>query len=329
MVLRSSAMGDVAMLPHALRALKSAYPDVRLTVVTQKLFQPFFAGLDVEFLYIDIKNEHKGIAGLWRLARQAKRLGVDSFADVHDVLRSKIFRFFMWVQGVKVRKIRKGRFAKWLRMGSGNSECVQPLKHTVIRYCDTIRRFGFEFDNPLPPAKPKMENPMGEKSGVWVGVAPFSAHKGKIYPLDKMREVVASLSRSCERVFIHSGGGEELEYATSLEQEFENVTALFGKLRFKGELELISHLDCIISMDSLAMHMASLVNTPVVSVWGATHPKLGFLGYGCSEEGIVQINDLSCRPCSVYGKKPCKHGDYRCMERISPQEILHRVENLM
>lgn len=75
-----------------------------------------------------------------------------------------------------------------------------------------------------------------------------------------------------------------------MEREHPNVTALWGRVRFAGELDLIANLDCVVSMDSLAMHMASLVATPVVSVWGATHPALGFLGYGCPPEGVVQLD---------------------------------------
>ncbi len=328
LVIRSSAMGDVAMLPHALRPLRAACPDLKITVVTRKLFAPFFAGLDVDFLYIDPKGEHKRPSGLWRLAREAKRLGVDAVADCHDVLRSQLFRLFMRLRGVRVESIHKGRFAKWLRMGS-SSECVQPLKHSVIRYCDTIRRLGLSFGDPTPAPKPQMTNPMGEKQGRWVGVAPFSAHPGKIYPLDSMSRVIEALSKQYDRVFIHSGGGEELKFAQAQESKYGNVTALNGRLDLKGELELISHLDCVVSMDSLVMHMASLVATPVVSIWGATHPKLGFLGYGCAPEGVVQRDDLTCRPCSVYGKKACKYKDYRCMTGIKPEEIVERVEQLI
>ena len=114
-----------------------------------------------------------------------------------------------------------------------------------------------------------------------------------------------------------------------MEQTYPNVTALCGRAGLAEETDLIAHLDCVVSMDSLVMHLASLTATPVVSVWGATHPKMGFLGYGCTTEGIVQRSDLSCRPCSVYGKKPCKFGDYRCLSGIEPQEIADRVELLL
>ena len=127
---------------------------------------------------------------------------------------------------------------------------------------------------------------------------------------------------------LHSGGGEEAEFARRMEALYPNVTALYGKIKLGDEMNLISNLDCVVSMDSLVMHLASLMATPTVSVWGATHPGLGFLGYGFGQEGVLQT-DFACRPCSVYGKKPCKYGDYRCIWSIEPQMILDRVERLV
>ena len=127
---------------------------------------------------------------------------------------------------------------------------------------------------------------------------------------------------------VHSGGGEEAEFARRMEALYPNVTALYGKIKLGDEMNLISNLDCVVSMDSLVMHLASLMATPTVSVWGATHPGLGFLGYGFGQEGVLQT-DFACRPCSVYGKKPCKYGDYRCIWSIEPQMILDRVERLV
>ena len=91
------------------------------------------------------------------------------------------------------------------------------------------------------------------------------------------------------------------------------------------ELILISHLDVMISMDSANMHLASLVGTRVVSVWGATHPYCGFLGWNQKEEDAVQNTELECRPCSVFGNKPCHRGDFECMNSISPNAIIERL----
>ena len=296
LVIRTSAMGDVAMLPHALRALKEAYPEVKVTVATKSLFHPFFDGVDVDFLDIETRRTHRGIRGAIRFAREAAELKIDAVADMHNVLRSKMVRAADHLRGIPGSVIHKGRIEKYMRLGRG-SEGVKPLKHTVIRYCDVFRRLGFDFPDPRPAEKRPRPNPMGEKQGIWIGFAPFSAQPGKTYP-EKL---------SAEAVRLLSGR---------------------GKIKLGDEMNLISNLDCVVSMDSLVMHLASLMATPTVSVWGATHPGLGFLGYGFGQEGVLQT-DFACRPCSVYGKKPCKYGDYRCIWSIEPQMILDRVERLV
>ncbi len=319
-------MGDVAMLPHALRALREAYPELKITVATQAMFKPFFRGLDVDFLEVQVKKEHHSAAGIWRLAREARRRGVDAVADVHDVLRSLVFDLSMTLHGIRSARIRKGRIDKQHALQVKGD--FPPLKHSVVRYCDTFRRLGFQFEDPTPPVKPRLENPMGEKKGLWVGFAPFSAHPGKTYPEAQSRRLVELLAARYDRVFIHGGGGNEQLFAEEMERLYPNVTALFGKVRFAGEMEVMSHEDCLVSMDSMAMHMASLVATPVVSVWGATHPNLGFLGWGCSLDNALQA-DMDCRPCSVFGAKPCKYGDYRCLTAITPERIVEQIEKVV
>ena len=327
LVLRTSAMGDVAMLPHALRALMSAYPDLRVTVATRPMFKPFFEGLGVDFLDVDLKGVHHSLRGMWRLAAEARRLGVDAVADVHDVLRSRAFRLSMTLHGIPVAFIHKGRAEKrrFIRCGSRGME---PLRHTVLRYCDTFRRLGFVFDDPEPVRRQERPDPFGPKEGVWVGFAPFSAQRGKTYPEELSREAVRLLAERYDRVFIHGGGGGEQRFAEEMERTYPNVTALFGKVGLDGEMDLIADLDCVVSMDSLVMHLASLVATPVVSVWGATHPGLGFLGYGCSAEHAVQA-DMACRPCSVFGNRPCRYGDFRCIASVAPERIVDEVARLL
>ena len=329
-VMRLSALGDVAMLSHTLRAFKEEYPSVKITVVTRALCRPFFEGLEVEIFEVDTKGRHKGLKGEWRLLRDLIGLGIDAFADAHGVLRSMQLRWLMRFAGRRVERIRKGRIEKWFRVGY-NSHNGVPLKHSVVRYCDVLRRMGFEFENPAPVLREEAlqrPNPMGEKSGKWVGVAPFSAHKGKTYPEAMSEELVGLLASEYERVFIHSGGGSEAEFAQRMETKHKNVTALYGKVKLGDELNLIAHLDCIVSMDSVAMHMASLTATPVVSIWGATHPALGFLGWGCDERGVLQ-EEMKCRPCSVYGERKCRSGSYKCLKVITPQMVADKVKELV
>lgn len=326
--MRFSALGDVAMLPHAVRALKSAYPDLKVTVLTKEFLKPLFDGLDVNLMFADFKGAHKGMAGLWRLAGEIKAAGVDAIADMHGVHRSRILSHMCRLRGfIPSKTIHKGRIDKWFRVGYGNHN-AKPLKHTVTRYCGVLRRMGYVFPKPEPATKPMLVNPMGEKKGTWIGFAPFSAHAGKTYPKDMSEELIALLSQRYDRVFIHSGGGEEAKFAESMEAKYSNVTALWSRLKMSQERDLISHLDCVITMDSFVMHLASLVATPAVTIWGATHPEFGFLGYGLDEKGVLQV-ELPCRPCSVYGKKPCKGGTYKCLRAITPQMVVDKLEEML
>ena len=133
---------------------------------------------------------------------------------------------------------------------------------------------------------------------------------------------------SC-RIFLFGGGKDEIDQINILADTFQqcvNASTILGDL--KKELILMSHLDVMISMDSANMHLASLVNVPVVSIWGATHPFAGFMGWNQNQKNAVQI-DLPCRPCSIFGNKPCMRGDYACMKNISPEMVLERVEDIL
>lgn len=329
LVLRLSAMGDVAMLPHAVGALKSACPNVRVTIVSKPQFRPFFEGLDVDFLPVDTRGRHHGLKGLLTLAKEMHRTGADAFADEHGVLRSAVLRVLLRLRGLKVVRIDKGKREKRWALATGNAEGPW-LKHTVTRYCDTLRKLGFDFPDPPKAAKISRPNPLPQfAAATMVGFAPFSAHRGKSCPDNIRRRITELLSSRFDRLFIHSGGGAEADFALEMEQKYPNVTAIHGKVKGLGEeMDLISNLDCMVSMDSLTMHLAALTATPVVSIWGATHPKLGFLGYGCGTEGIVQT-DMECRPCSTYGGRECRFGTYACMESISPEEVAARVEAII
>ena len=132
-----------------------------------------------------------------------------------------------------------------------------------------------------------------------------------MYPLEQMEQVVRMLSEKGESVVLF-GSKEEANILDEWAKKFQGVTSVAGKYTLREELDVIRGLRVMVSLDSANMHLASLVGTRVVSIWGATHPHLGFLGFGQKEEDCVQ-RDLPCRPCSVYGKKACRYGDYRCL----------------
>jgi ADP-heptose:LPS heptosyltransferase len=118
---------------------------------------------------------------------------------------------------------------------------------------------------------------------------------------------------------------KETETLQKWEQQIPNTKSLSGKLSLTEELNKIAELEVMISMDSANMHLASLVGTRCVSIWGATHPYAGFLGFGQKEEDVIQVEDLTCRPCSVFGDKECYRGDWACLEEFDIQKVVDRI----
>ncbi len=334
LIIRFSAMGDVAMMVPVVKALRADNPQLKITILTRAFFQPFFRDIEnIGFLTPDFKGRHKGIAGMIRLYRDICACGVTHVADLHDVIRTKELRLLLRLFGKRVSVIDKGRADKRALTRKFRKFMVQ-LKPTVQRYREAILRLRFRFREPIPvqrmelPIPQAMLSAAGEKKGRWIGVAPFAQHKGKIYPTQLSDELISLLAAEYERVFVFGGGPYEREFAECMEERHSGVISVIGKIRLSEELDLIANLDLMVSMDSSAMHMASLVGTPVVSVWGATHPYAGFYGFGQDPEGAVQL-DMSCRPCSVYGNKQCLYGDYRCLSQIPPQMIVDRVRMML
>ena len=338
LVFRFSAMGDVAMTVPVLYSLAKAYPELQITIVSRVAFQPFFESLsdNISFIAADLYGKHKGLRGLFRLFKELHRMKFDAVADLHDVLRTFFLRFCFRLTGTPVEHIDKGRKEK-KALTRRKNKVRRPLQTTFDRYTKVFQKLGFTFplhfnsifENKTPA--PSLYLPYtGEKGGNrWLGIAPFAKHAGKMYPLEKMEKVVASLSQETNlQIFLLGGGKQEIEILTDWEKKYPNTIMLAGKLKLKNELALISQLDVMISMDSANMHMASLTHTPVISIWGATHPWCGFMGWNQSIENAIQI-DLPCRPSSIFGNKPCYRKDYACLNQISPEMILERIRQFL
>ena len=314
---RFSAFGDVAMIVPVLKEFLSQNPDTEIVFVSRKNFADLFDGVErLTFRGVNL-DDYKGVFGLRKLVKELnKEFQPKYVADLHDVLRSKIMTVFFKLRRKKTSTLDKGRAEKKLLTRKEN-KVKKPLKPTTERYADVFRKLGFTLK--LPHQLPINSQ---QKSGI--GFAPFAQHEGKMLPIEKSLELVKTLSKN-HPVYLFGGGKKEVEVLSKWEQELENVTSLAGKLSLKEELKKIAELELMISMDSANMHLASLVGTRVISVWGATHYFAGFLGYGQSENDIVEIADLECRPCSIFGNKPCYRGDYACLNQIEISEILKKI----
>ncbi|WP_228433315.1 glycosyltransferase family 9 protein [Chryseobacterium arthrosphaerae] len=316
---RFSAFGDVAMTVPVFREFLEQNPGVEIIMVSRKNFEALFAGIpNVRFKGIDL-DDYKGFFGLRRLSNELiKEFNPDCIANLHDVIRTKILDKIYVRKGFKVFKIDKGKEEKEHLTDVWNLEKVQ-LKKTVERYADVFRDMGFRVE-----LSNRLRSVSEHKSGI--GFAPFAQHKGKMLPLEKSYELARILAKK-HTVYFFGGGKKETETLAQWEQQIPNTKNLSGKLNLTEELNKIAELELMISMDSANMHLASLMGTRCISIWGATHPYAGFLGFGQSEDDVVQVKDLSCRPCSVFGDKECYRGDWACLEEFDIQKVVDRVNS--
>ncbi|MDR3181086.1 MAG: glycosyltransferase family 9 protein [Prevotellaceae bacterium] len=318
LVLRFSALGDVAMVAATLHEIAAAYRGVEFMMVSQPFMSPLFKGSDnVSCIEADIHGRYKGLWGLWKLFLKLRDLRPDVVADLHDVLRTKVLRFLFRISGVKIEKIDKGRKEK-RRLTRRKHKELRPLKSMIERYREILNAAVGEQD--VNVEYHWAWTPVVQKGGgKRLGIAPFARYKGKCYPTSRMEKIVAYFAGHEDmEVYLFGGGEKEVKVLSEWEKKY-HVVSMAGKMPLGNELIELSCMDTVLSMDSANMHLASFVGVPVVSVWGATHPFAGFTGWKQAPENCMQI-ELACRPCSVFGNKPCHRGDYTCMN--IPEEFL-------
>jgi len=342
LVIRFSALGDVAMAVPVVWALATQYPDIRITVLSRAFARPLFDDLapNVNFMEADLKKEYRGIRGLNALYRRLTAKQFTKVADLHDVLRSEYLRMRFNVGRYRVEHIKKHRKLRRQLM-SPHKRQIQPLPSSFNNYAEVFARLGYPVDiSKFRSIFPKeggnlnmLPKEIGPKKSFeqWIGIAPFAAHLGKIYPPELMIQVITQLIETYPkaRFFLFGRGKQEDVFFPQWTTNYPNLLNVgnFCESMYQ-ELILMSHLDVMISMDSANMHLASLTGTPVVSIWGATHPIAGFLGFNQQAENIIQI-ELECRPCSIFGNKPCRRGDYACLNSIPPKRIVDRIKTLI
>jgi len=325
LVIRLSSLGDIAITIPVLYSLAKKYPDDHFLMLTRSAWQSIFVNKpsNVTIFPVDTTDRHKGIIGIVRLLHelapviQTKEVKV---ADLHGVVRSFLIDCYFRLKGKPVAIIDKGRKEK-RELIRRKHKIMKPLKTTVDRYREVFEKLGY--DSSLCFTGLFSEKPM--KKQIRIGIAPFAKHKGKTYPLEQMEEVVRRLNESLNLQITLWGSPQERGCLENWTEKYRNATSVAGKMPLQDELVLMNQMDVMVSMDSANMHLASLVNTPVVSIWGATHPHLGFYGFNQSESNAVQT-DLPCRPCSTFGKKPCYRGDYACLKQIAPEKIVEKIE---
>lgn len=333
-VIRLSAMGDVAMTVPVIGAFVEQNPEVKITFVSRPFFKPFFDGIEnVTFFEVDLKKRHKGFFGLFKLYYDLSKLKIDAVADLHNVLRSKVVRTLFALNGKKVAYTDKGRKEK-KELTRTKNKIFKPVKSMFERHVETFKQLGFSVDLNAPnfPEKAILSDEILSISGKnenfkWIGIAPFAQYESKVYPQDLMQKVIDEVaSESNNKIFLFGGGKKEIAKLNSFSINKENVIVIAGKLKFKEELQLISNLDVMLSMDSGNAHIAAMLGVKVITLWGATHPFAGFAPFNQPINNCL-VSDREkypLLPSSIYGNKEVD-GYEDAMRTISIESIIKLI----
>ncbi|MGB0260096.1 MAG: glycosyltransferase family 9 protein [Flavobacteriaceae bacterium] len=329
MIFRFSAMGDVAMLLPVLRCLYQQNPGIQVTLVTRKHLNPIFKEfLELQIINPDFESGHKGFKGLYQLYKELKALKPRRIADVHNVLRTAVLRFFFASQPfVRTKKLDKGRQEK-RALTRPKRKTLKPLTPQLYRYVEVFAKLGYTLDLdkhefPPKPILPSMID--SDPNQKWIGIAPFAAHKGKVYPLDLMQKVIGYLQQQ-HSVFLFGHGPDEEAQMQIWTRAYPNVHRI--GMSFSDELDLIANLDLMISMDSANGHLAANHGVPVLTLWGMTHPFLGFAPFRQDNNLIVDRAQFPKTPTSTYGNKLPK-GYEKAMRSISPESVIEKAQETL
>lgn len=331
-IIRLSALGDVSMTLPYIYNIAKGHPHDLFVFVTQ----PFMSGLFLEApKNVVIERLDKGkvrnIMQLMSFARQlhfAYRKAV--VIDLHDVIRTKIMLSVMKLYGHKTYRLRKPRMARKKLTSRSNGTVVSPqlyLPKMTDLYEHLIRKAGLTFCDPIQTILPRQET----LDRITIGVAPHAQHRGKRISKEQTIELIDALLKTFPKgqIILYGAPGSETEQNREIIQRCgSSVVRLTEGASLKEEIEEIARLHCMVSMDSANQHIAAMVGTPVISIWGATHPAGGFLPFGIDESQCYGI-ELDCRPCSIFGNKPCHRGDWACLEQMNMEEVAKKVSLLI
>lgn len=331
LIIRLSALGDVGMTIPAIYTLAQRYPQWQITVLTKPFFARMFVNRPSNISFVLFQNEYRSMGGIIRLIRQLHSMHFSCVADFHNLLRSWIIDLSFLFTGTRVCMMRKHR-AERKKLLHGTPGQHRTAAHPFVsRYADVLTRLGFDV-HPLISSLPLSgENPLPHSAfekadgSMWVGIAPFARYANKTYPPEKMQEVVRLLSQQ-ENCHVFLFGSKDDVSTLKLWESIASsgITCVAGTMDLEHELALMQQLDVMVSMDSANMHLASLVGTRVVSIWGSTTHHCGFLGWNQRVEDCLWA-DLPCQPCSIAGCRECKLDTMECMHSITPESIVRKI----
>ncbi len=321
-------MGDVAMTVPIIRLVIAQHPKLKISILTKPAYVEIFREFTQANIIALDKKKHKGLLGLIKLFNELRALDIDSVIDLHNVLRTKFLKV-LW--GNNFYQIKKGRAEKKQLV---NGKIFYQLKSTHQRYLETFNCLGLNLSlsyHKFPQKKDRNKLKLIGSNNLTskiIGIAPFAKHKAKTYSLEKTSRLIERLSIN-NTILLFGGGAEEIAKLDEISKNNKNTINLAQGLSFSSQLDYISTLDLMISMDSANGHLAAMYGVKVLTIWGVTHPYAGFTPFNqpITNSITVDRNEFPKIPTSIYGDK-CPKVYENAINSISVEEIVKKAEEI-
>src|SRR6188474_3224940 len=333
LIIRFSSIGDIVLTTPVVRCLKKQLPGAEVHFFTKQSF----ASIVENNPFID--KVHL-LGHSWEtVVHELKQENYDYIIDLHHNLRTLRLKKDL---GIKSFPFNKLNIQKWIYTNLKWN--LMPDLHIVDRYMKTVESFGVTNDGEgldyFIPAKDEVKQkdiPVSHHLG-YIGLVIGAAHNTKKLPVEKIKELCSKL----DHPIILLGGKEDNENAKQIASvDPIKIYNACGKFNLNESADLVRKSKLIITHDTGLMHIAAAFKRPVISLWGNTVPEFGMYPYygenylrASAKPGsvtnnafdILEVKNLSCRPCSKIGFKKCPKGHFKCMEMIGSAEIIVRTE---
>lgn len=327
LVIRFSSLGDIVLAEPIIRSLRQRFPEAKLSFLTKERYADIltlFGVLDHVYALPEDGNLQDIITTL-------RHEGVSLVIDLHRNLRSGRVRRALRVRSACSRKEWWRRFCsvrlKWL--------AARP-SHAVERYAAALRRLNIEVGElaphlSLPEEQQSWWRDEQQSRGVRSGYGVFAvgaAHETKAAPLALWQDIYYELRQYYSQSPLIMGAPGEMELlsdcALALEAPKSRIVAEESICRAAA---VLADATFLISNDSGLAHLAAALGTPTLSLFGPTHPVLGFAPRG-EKADYITVNER-CSPCSLHGSRPCHRERRYCFSRMDGTLIVERIRSLI
>jgi heptosyltransferase-2 len=336
LVVQTSFLGDTVLTLPLLSEIKRRYPAGKLTLLCAPVAAELLRSLQIidEIIVDDKRGQDAGILGLWRKAEILEQRKFTLAISPHKSLRSALLLFLARIPRRTGFRQSKGAF---LFHALADRD---PLRHEVERNLSILEALGVsteicrrDIDLAVPDAARDQSRHLLQANGVDLSKTVIGINAGSVWPTkrwapDLFAQLIRMLKQdlTCEVVLF--GSPEDHQTAAQIQALCGTEAAnLCGKTALRDLPAAVSACDLFITNDSGPMHIAVACGVPVVAIFCATTPSLGFYPY--SSKAVVVQKDLHCRPCSSHGGRRCPLGTEDCIKLIRPEHVLQAVMQIL